>query len=91
MRPGSQPSPSLKFVGRVYKHHYALAEKFLELAQKHPNDPVALDCLIQAVWQVNNTPWPVELVGEDTARAKAFELLQRDHIRSGKLGQWLEH
>jgi hypothetical protein len=25
-------------------------------------------------------------VGEDTARAKAFELIQRDHIRSDKLG-----
>jgi hypothetical protein len=40
-------------VGRVYKHHYALAQKFLELTEKHPNDPVALDRLIQAVWQVN--------------------------------------
>jgi hypothetical protein len=35
---------------------------------------------------VNGTPWPVELVGEDTARAKAFELIQRDHIQSDKLG-----
>jgi hypothetical protein len=26
------------------------------------------------------------MVGEDTARAKAFELIQRDHIRSDKLG-----
>jgi hypothetical protein len=76
----------LKFVGRVYKHHYAVAEKFLKLAEKYPNDPVALDCLIQAVWQVNGTPWPVELVGEDTARAKAFDLIQRDHIQSDKLG-----
>jgi hypothetical protein len=76
----------LKFVGRVYKHHYAVAAKFVELAEKYPNDPVALDCLIQAVWQVNTTPWPVEIVGEDTARAKAFKLLLRDHIRSDKLG-----
>src|SRR5262245_39315134 len=76
----------LKFVGAVYKHRYALAQKFLELAEKHPNDAIALDALMQAVWQVNGTPWPVELVGEDTARAKAFELIQRDHIRSDKLG-----
>ena len=41
---------------------------------------------MEAVWQVNATPWPVELVGEDTARAKAFELIQRDHIRSDKPG-----
>jgi hypothetical protein len=76
----------LKFVGRVYKHHYAVAEKFLALAEKHPKDPIALDCLTHAVWQVNNRPWPVELVGEDTARPRAFELIQRDHIRSDKLG-----
>jgi hypothetical protein len=76
----------LKFIGIVYKHHYRVAEKFLRLAEKYPNDPVALDCLIQAVWQVNSTPWTVELVGEDTARAKAFEIIQRDHLRSDKLG-----
>src|SRR5262245_39928765 len=76
----------LKLVGRVYQHRNALAVKFLELAQKHPNDPIALPALMQAVWQVNTTPWPVELVGEDPARARAFELIQRDHIKSDKLG-----
>jgi AhpC/TSA family len=35
---------------------------------------------------VNTTPWPVELVGEDTARAKVFELIHRDHLRSDQLG-----
>lgn len=77
----------LDFVGRVYKHHFAVAVKFLELAEKHPNDPIALDALIQAVGQVNTTPWPVEMVGEDTARARAFELILRDHIQSERLGQ----
>src|SRR6516165_10269482 len=76
----------LKFVGRAYRHRYALAARFLELAERHPNDPVALDALMQAVWQVNTTPWPAELVGEDTAAARALELIQRDHIRSDKLG-----
>jgi hypothetical protein len=76
----------LQFVGRAYKHRNALAVKFLELAEKHPDDPVALDALTKAVWQVNGTPWPVELVGEDTARARAFELIRRDHIRSDRLG-----
>jgi NAD(P)-dependent dehydrogenase (short-subunit alcohol dehydrogenase family) len=75
-----------KFVGRVYKLRNELALRFLELAEKHPEDPIALDALMQAVWQVNSTPWPVELVGEDSARARAFALLQRDHIRSEKLG-----
>src|SRR6516162_9065696 len=69
----------LKFIGRVYKHRNALAVKFLELAEKHPNDSIALDALMQAVWQVNTTPWPVDLVGEDTTRTRAFERIQRDH------------
>jgi hypothetical protein len=76
----------MKYIGRVYRHRYALAVRFLELAEKYPNDPSALDALMQAVWQVNTTPWPVELVGEDTARGRAFALIQRDHIRSDKLG-----
>jgi hypothetical protein len=76
----------LNFVGRSYKHRFAVAAKCLELAEKYPNDPVAPDALILAVWQVNNTPWPVEMVGEDTARPRAFEILQRDHVRSDKLG-----
>src|SRR5262245_28632492 len=76
----------LKFVGGIYKHHFAVAPKFLELAEKYPNDPIALGALTQAVWQVNTTPWPFEMVGEDTSRANVFELIQRDHIRSDKLG-----
>jgi len=76
----------LAFVGRVYKHRNRLALKFLELAEKHPREPIAVDALLQAVWQVNTTPWPVELVGEDSARARALALLERDHIRSDKLG-----
>jgi hypothetical protein len=76
----------LAFVGSVYKHRNRLALKFLALAEKHPDDPVALDALMQAVWQVNSAPWPVELVGEDPARARALELIGRDHIKSDKLG-----
>jgi hypothetical protein len=76
----------LKFVGRAYQHRFAMAPKFLALAEKYPNDPIALDALMQAVWQVNGTPWPVEMVGEDPARGRAFDLIQRDHIQSDKLG-----
>ena len=76
----------LKFIGEAYKRRSALAAKFLELAEKHPSDPIAVDALMQAVWQVNTTPWPADLVGDDTTRARAFELIQRDHLRSDKLG-----
>src|SRR5262249_14292356 len=87
--PGKFPendAERLVYVGNGYKHHFAVARKFLALAEKYPDDPIAFDALTQAVWQVNNTPWPVEMVGEDVARPRAFELLQRDHLRSEKLG-----
>jgi hypothetical protein len=80
----------LKFIGRGYQHRNALALKFVGLAEKYPDDPVALDALTKAVWQVNTTPWPVELVGEDAARARAFGLILRDHIRSDRLGPLCE-
>jgi hypothetical protein len=75
----------MQLVGRVYKLRYKLAVNFLELAEKHPQDPIAVDALMQATWQVNNT-WPAEMVGKDVAAARALALLQRDHIRSDKLG-----
>lgn len=80
----------LRFVGRVYQHRTALARQFLALAEQYPGDPVALDALVHAVWQVNSTPWPADLVGEDSTRTRAFDLLQRDHLRSDKLGPLCE-
>src|SRR5215813_5350022 len=41
----SNDDERLRFVGRAYKHHHAVALKFLELAEKYPNDPIALDHL----------------------------------------------
>jgi hypothetical protein len=76
----------LKFIGRVFKLRNRLALKFIELAEKYPNDPIAVDALIQAIWQVNTTPWPAELVGPDEASPRAFALLQRGHLQSDKLG-----
>jgi hypothetical protein len=76
----------MQFIGRVFKRRNQLALKFIELAEKNPNDPIALDALIQAVWQVNTTPWPVEVVGPDCTGTRAFALLQRDHVRSDRLG-----
>jgi hypothetical protein len=76
----------MKFIGRVYRRRNELAQKFVELAEKYPRDPIALDALMQATWQVNGTPWPAAVVGQDRARARAFALLQRDHIRSDRLG-----
>jgi hypothetical protein len=76
----------MKFIGKVYRHRNRLAQKFVDLAEKYPTDPIALDALMQAVWQVNGTPWPIEIVGQDRARGRAFAILQRDHLRSNKIG-----
>jgi hypothetical protein len=84
-----QPSDEkrMEFAGRAYGIKYEQAPKLVALAEKYPDDPIALDALIEAVWQVNTVPYPVEMVGRDEARPRAFELLRRDHIRSEKLGR----
>src|SRR5262245_30038226 len=53
-----------QFIGHAYKVRYEVALRFVELAEKYPTDPIARESLTQAVWQVNTTPWPVELVGK---------------------------
>src|SRR5215472_13125916 len=93
---GDTPSDErrMEFVGRAYRIKYEQAPKLVELAEKYPKDPIALDALIEAVWQVNGTPWPVELVGRDEARPRAFALLRRDHLRSDRLGplcEWISY
>ena len=89
---GREPSNEqrMTFVGRAYRIKYEQAPKLVELAEKYPKDPIALDALIEAVWQVNTVPWPVELVGRDEARPRAFALLERDHLRSDRLGPLCE-
>jgi hypothetical protein len=89
---GSMPSDErrMEFVGRAYKIKYEQAPRLVALAEKYPKDPIALDALIEAVWQVNTVPWPVELVGRDVARGRTFSLLERDHLRSDKLGPLCE-
>ena len=52
-----------------------IAGKFLELARKHPKDPVAVDAL---VWIVSNVRRGSEL-------SRALPMLTKDHIKSEKL------
>jgi hypothetical protein len=58
--------------------------RFLELAEQHPNDPVALEALIQTVALTNGSAFPAR--GKDTPGMRALAILQRDHVRSDKLG-----
>ena len=66
-----------------------LSPKFLELAEKNPKDPVALDALqqvvVQELWLMGNTLYPGR--GQDNLEAKAIAILLRDHVQSEKLGE----
>jgi hypothetical protein len=66
-----------------------LSPRCLELAERHANDPVALDALVQVVtqeiWLQNNTTYPGR--GKDSLEATAIALLLRDHVRSDRLAE----
>ena len=66
-----------------------LSPRCLELAQKNPKDPVALDALVQVVsqelWLVENSLYPGR--GKDNLEARAIAILLRDHVRSDRLGE----
>src|SRR5262245_6853410 len=49
----------VRWIGKCFKRHSELAVRLVELAAANPDDPIAVDALIEAVWQVNTTPWPV--------------------------------
>jgi hypothetical protein len=61
-----------------------LPQRFVELAEQHPKDPVALEALIQTVPIVNGTAFPDG--GKGSLDERALALLRRDHVQSDKLG-----
>jgi hypothetical protein len=71
-------------IARLDRMRDKLALEFLDLAEKHPTDPIAVDALIQAVWMVNHNPFPAG--GQDSPGARALALLLRDYLQSDKLG-----
>jgi hypothetical protein len=66
-----------------------LPPRFLELAEKNPQDPVALDALVQVVnaemWLENNSTHPG--FGTDSPEVRALAILLRDHVQSDRLGE----
>lgn len=66
-----------------------LTPRFLELAERNPNDPIAIDSLVQVVlqeiWLENNTSRPGR--GKESLEGRAIALLMQHHIRSEKLGE----
>ena len=61
-----------------------LSPRCLELAEKYPKDPIALDALVQVVvqelWLMGNTEYPGR--GKDNLEARAIAILLRDHVQS---------
>jgi len=72
-------------VGRAEK----LTLQLLELAEKHPQDPAAIDALVQAVtqeiWMENNSSHPSW--GPNSPEVRAIAILLRDHVRSDKAAE----
>jgi hypothetical protein len=66
-----------------------LTLRCLELVEKNPSDPIALEALTQVVtleyWLNTHTPHPGW--GQDSPMAKAIALLRRDHLQSDQLGE----
>jgi hypothetical protein len=64
-----------------------LPQQLLDLVEKHPKDPIALDALTQVVtqeyWLDNYSTHPGW--GQDSRQAKAIAILLRDHLQSDKL------
>jgi hypothetical protein len=67
----------------------SLPQRFLELAEQHAQDPVAVDALVQTVALVNGSAFPAG--GDDCPGIRALALLQRDHSLSDKLGPVCQH
>jgi hypothetical protein len=70
---------------KVFQEKYPrpdkFAPRFLEVAEKNPRDPAALDAL---VWVCRFAP---RQGGKDNPAAKALQLLGKDHIKSEKLAE----
>jgi AhpC/TSA family protein len=74
-----------KIVAKVDK----LPLQILELVEKNPKDPIALDALIQVIsqeyWLNAHTSHPGW--GKESRQSRAITLILRDHLQSDKLGE----
>jgi hypothetical protein len=70
----------IKLFAEAYPRPEKLAPRFLELAERYPQDPVAFDALSWIVVTCARSPARIP------ARVKAVAILSRDHARREKLG-----
>jgi hypothetical protein len=79
------------------EHMDRFPRRFVKLAEKYPNDPIALEALTQAfrimnsvdsltqtAWDTNQSAFPAP--SKDNAAGEAAQVLLRDHIQDEKLG-----
>jgi hypothetical protein len=85
LRQAKNDDERMQAVGRAQK----LTLQLLQLAEKHPNDPVAMDALVQAVnqeiWMENNSSHPGW--GPDSPEVRAIAILLKGHVRSDKAAE----
>ena len=62
----------------------SLPLRFLEFAEQHRSDPVAVDALTRTVALANGSIFPA--VGKDSPGSRALAILQRDHVKGDKVG-----
>jgi len=67
-------------VAEKYPHPAKFAPRFLEVAEKNPKDPAAVDALVWVVQNAFDNP-------KDSPHAKALQILCKDHIKSEKLAK----
>ena len=79
---GKTPEEQQKLYQEKYPKRDKLAPKFVELAEKNPTDPVAVSAL---VWVLRD-PVRVQPLGGKDWKARAVELLMRDHVQSEAIG-----
>src|SRR5579883_3273241 len=75
---------------KVFREKYPqpdkLAPRFLELAEKNPKAPAAVDALVWVVSPQNSVVTPRSAKNEpESPRTKALKILLRDHVQSDKL------
>src|SRR5262245_28086452 len=81
---GTSDEERRQAIARVDRLRDRLALQFLELAEKYPKDPIAVDAVTQAIWMVNHNAFPTG--GQDGPGARAMALLLRDYRKSDKVG-----
>jgi hypothetical protein len=70
-----------KLIQEKYPDPEKLAPRFMELAEKNPKDPAAVDALVWVVTHVRQAGG-----GKENPRARALAILRRDYLTSDRVG-----